>query len=182
MRMRAIVASAAVATVLGATLTGCTPAPRAHDGPVVIPQAIAWRYAMSCITSAGDVGVTELQWSNEGAEVKLDVSNGSASEIAGLEDQVEECLTAHRYEEAVDTFVDPYERERLYEYYQAVTVPCLQRQGIDLPPAPHVTFAVAGGGEPWNPYLGMDLPFDRLLELYRECPPRPSSLPGTDTG
>ena len=82
---------------------------------------------------------------------------------------------AHPYGER-DSFVDPYERSRLYEYYTAFTLPCLARLGIDITPAPRSLFSEKGGGEPWNPYLGMELPFDELLELYQACPPRPASL------
>jgi hypothetical protein len=181
MRMRADLTGAALAAaVLGVLLAGCTPVPRAHDGPIVIPQEIAWRYAMSCVTSAGDVGISSLAWSNEGAEVHLDLSDDTSIDSAGLETQIEECLTEHHYEEAVDSFVDPYERARLYEFYSAVTIPCLARQGVDIRPVPWAMFTEPAGGEPWNPYLGMELPFDRLLELYQVCPPRPASLLNTD--
>lgn len=177
MRMRTV----AIAAVLAALLAGCTATPRAHDGPVVIPQGIAWRYAVSCIESAGNVSIVTLQWNNTGADVELE-SGDPRVDIPGLEARIEDCLTAHKYEEQVDAFVDPYERERLYEYYRAETLPCLERQGVEVAPVPRFAFAEAAGGEPWNPYLGMNLPFDRLLELYQACPPRPASLSVTDAG
>ena len=171
MRMRAVLAAAA----LGVLLVGCTTVPRAVDRPLVIPPDIAWRYAMSCVSAAGDVGVDSLAWSNAGAEVHLDLSADPAVDTAALEDGIEACLTAHPYGER-DSFVDPYERSRLYEYYISDTIPCLARQGIDITPAPRSQFDEKSGGEPWNPYLGMDMPFDDLLELYNACPPRPASL------
>jgi hypothetical protein len=175
MRMRAIIATAAGAAVLGALLAGCTAAPRAHDGPLVIPAGIAWRYAMSCIDPAGNVAIESLQWSNAGAEVHLE-SGDPRVDIPAVETQIEDCLTAHRYEEHVDAVVDPYERERLYEYYAAFTVPCLAREGVSVDPLPRFVITAPDGGEPWNPYLGMNLPFDRLMDLYQACPPRPASL------
>lgn len=178
MRMRAEVIVAAAA--LGALLVGCTPAPRAHEGPVVIPQEIAWRYAMSCIEPAGPVGITSLQWNNSGAEIHLEPLEASSVDIPLMETQIEDCLTEHRYEDQIDPFVDPYERARLYEYYTAVTIPCLAREGVDIKPVPFAFFEEPAGGEPWNPYLGMEQPFDRLLELYRACPPRPESLNTAD--
>ncbi|MEO5920813.1 MAG: hypothetical protein ABIQ01_06690 [Pseudolysinimonas sp.] len=172
MRMRAILAVAA----LGPLLAGCAPQPHPEGGPIVIPQEIAWRYAMYCIELAGDVGISSLAWDNSGAEAHLDETTDPAIDTAELETEIETCLTRDQYEAKVDPFVDPYERARLYEYYSAVTIPCLAREGMDITPAPRYLFSSLAGGEPWNPYLGMDLPFDRLLELYRACPPRPASL------
>lgn len=176
MRVRLI----AVVVVLAAVLAGCTPAPRAHDGPLIIPLGIAWRYAMSCIEPAGDIGIAALQLSNEGADVILEESDDPSVDISALEAEIEGCLTRYRYQEHTDAYVDPYERERLYEYYSTFTVPCLASEGIEIDPLPRFAFIEPEGGEPWNPYLGMDLPFDRLIELYRACPPRPSSLSEAD--
>src|SRR5688572_18266407 len=122
MRMRAIIVTAALA----ALLAGCTPATRAHNGPLIIPQAIAWHYAMSCIepAAAGGFGIMALEWSNEGADIVLE-SDDPAIDIPALEARIEACLTEHRYQEHSDAYVDPYERARLYEYYATFTVPCL---------------------------------------------------------
>ena len=171
MRMRVVVGAALLAVVLA----GCTAAPRAHDGPLIIPREIAWRYAMSCVESAGDVGIMAMAWSNAGATIELE-SDDPDADLAALENQVVTCLTAHRYQEHVDSFISAYERERLYGYYRSVTLPCLERQGIDVAPIAWDMFSQPAGGEPWNPYLGMELPFDRLLELYQTCPPRPATL------
>lgn len=179
MRMRAVLATAAGAALLCTALAGCTAAPRAHDGPLVIPQGIAWRYAMSCVEPAGNVSINSLEWNNAGAEVHLE-SGDPHVDIPALETQIEECLTAYRYQEHTDSFVDPYEMERLYEYYSTFTIPCLASEGIDIDPLSRSMFFAPGGGEPWNPYLGMNQPFDRLIELYRVCPPRPASLSEAD--
>jgi hypothetical protein len=179
MRMRAIVATGAVGAVLVALLAGCTPTPRAHDGPVIIPQGVAWQYATSCVEADGDVGVMAMEWSNAGADVVLE-SDDPAIDIPALEAQIEACLTEYRYEEHTDAYIDPYERERLYEYYSTFTVPCLANEGIEVEPMRRSTFYASGGGEPWNPYPGLNLPFERLFELYRLCPPRPASLSEAD--
>lgn len=175
MRMRAIVATAAATTALAILLAGCTPARRAHDGPLIIPQAIAWQYAMSCTEPAGDVGVMAMEWSNVGADIVLE-SDDPAIDIPALEAQIEACLTQYRYQERTDAYVDPYERARLYEYYATFTVPCLANEGIEIEPMRRTVFYAPGGYEPWNPYPGMNLPFERLIELFRACPPRPASL------
>jgi hypothetical protein len=179
MRMRAIIATGAAAAALAGLLAGCTQAPRAHSGPLVIPQAIAWHYATSCIAPAGDVGVMALEWSNEGANIVLE-SDDPTIDIPALEAQIEACLGEYRYQEHTDAYVDPYERERLYEYYATFTVPCLANEGIEIEPMRRTVFYASGGGEPWNPYLEMNLPFERLIELYRLCPPRPASLSEAD--
>ena len=108
-----------------------------------------------------------MQWDNSGAEIHLEQLEGSSVDIPAIEAQIEGCLTEHRYEDQIDPFVDPYERARLYEYYTAVTIPCLARRG-DRRQARCRSPSSRNrqGGEPWNPYLGMEQPFDRLLELY----------------
>jgi len=173
MRMRTIVAAAA----LGVLLAGCTPASRSLDGPLVIPQELAWRYAMFCVEPAGEsVGVTSLTWSNTGAHIELEAPDDPTADLAALETSIEECLTEYRYEDRVNPAATVYERAELYEYYSGVTLPCLARQGLEIEPVPREFFLAPDGGEPWNPYLGLDLPFERLLELYSACPPRPSYL------
>lgn len=179
MRMRAIIATGAAAAALAILLAGCTPATRAHSGPLIIPQAIAWHYAASCIESAGEVGVMALEWSNAGADVVLEADD-PAIDIPALEAQIEACLTEYRYQEHTDAYVDPYERERLYEYYATFTVPCLANEGIEIEAMRRTVFSAPSGAEPWNPYLEMNLPFERLIELYRLCPPRPASLGEAD--
>jgi hypothetical protein len=173
MRMRTIVAAAA----LGALLAGCTPVSRTLDGPVVIPQEIAWRYAMHCVEPVGEnVGVVSLTWSNTFADIQLEAPDVPAADLAALEATIEACLSEYRYEDQASPTASIYERAELYEYYSGVTIPCLAGHGIDIEPVPREFFLAPDGGEPWNPYLGMDLPFDRLLELYRACPPRPDYL------
>jgi len=173
MRMRTIVLAAA----LGMVMAGCTPVSRALESPVVIPQEIAWRYAMFCIEPAGlEAVVTSLAWSNAGADIELEAPDDPTVDVAALETAVEDCLTQYRYEESARLAPDLYERAELYDYYLAVTLPCLDRQGLDIEPVPREFFLAPDGGEPWNPYLGMELPFERLLELYRACPPRPDFL------
>jgi hypothetical protein len=173
MRMRTIVAVAALCAVLA----GCTPAARGVDGPVVLPQEIAWRYAMFCVEPAGEsVAITSLIWTNAGAAVDLEAPDDPAVDLDDLETRIEQCLTEYRYEEWVSPSATVFERVELYEYYSGVTLPCLARRGLDIEPVPREFFLQPGGGEPWNPYLGMDLPFERLLELYRACPPRPGYL------
>jgi hypothetical protein len=173
MRMRTIAAAAA----LGMLLAGCTPVSRAVDGPVVIPQGIAWRYAEFCLQPAGDgLWVASLSWSNAGADIELEAATNLDVDIAALEAEIEECLTAYRYQEWVSPAATMFERVELYEYYSGVTLPCLAAHGVDIEPVSRQYFLEPDGGEPWNPYLGMDLPFDRLLELYQACPPRPAYL------
>lgn len=181
MRSRGRLTAAALAVaVLGAAVAGCTAAPRAHDGPMIIPHGMSWQYAVSCIQSAGQVSVAAMEWSNEGAYVELDESTDPALDIPSLELQIEACLTAHRYEERSDAFVDPYERERLWENYTMFVLPCLSAEGIEVAPRPRAAFMDPAGGEPWNPYYELDLPFDRLIELYDACPPRPATLSEAD--
>jgi hypothetical protein len=176
MRMRTIVAAAA----LGALLAGCTPVSRAVDGPLVLPPEIAWRYASFCIETAGTgVSVTALHWSNAGADVDLEAVGDQTTDLDALELEIEGCLTEYRYEEREIANASIYERAELYEYYTGVTIPCLARQGIDVDPVPREVFIDPDGGEPWNPYFSMDIPFEQLLGLYETCPPRPDSL---DTG
>jgi len=173
MRMRTIAAAAA----LGMLLAGCTPMSRAVDGPVVIPQGIAWRYAEFCMDSLVEgISVELLHWSNAGADVELEVATTVDVDTEALEAEIESCLSEYRYEEWVSPDATMFERVELYEYYSGVTLPCLAAHGLDIEPVPRRYFLEPDGGEPWNPYLGMDLPFDRLLELYKDCPPRPDYL------
>ena len=173
MRMRTIAAAAA----LGMLLAGCTPISRAVDGPVVIPQGIAWRYAEFCMEGLQDgIWVELLSWSNAGADVELEMATTVDIDAEALEAEIESCLSEYRYQEWVSPDATLFERVELYEYYSGVTLPCLAAQGLDIEPVPRGYFLEPVGGEPWNPYLGMDLPFDRLLELYQACPPRPAYL------
>jgi hypothetical protein len=85
---------------------------------------------------------------------------------------------AYRFADRAEgfTYVDAYERARLWEYYTAVTVPCLASRGVDLAPIARERFFVPDE-RPWNPYTSMQgIPFDDLVGLYRACPPVPPSL------
>jgi hypothetical protein len=136
---------------------------------------------MFCVEPAGEsVGITSLMWSNSGAEIDLEAPDDPELDLAALETRIEDCLTEYRYEEWVSPSATMFQRMELYEYYSGVTLPCLTRQGMDIEPVPREFFLQPEGGEPWNPYLGMDLPFERLLELYRACPPRPEYLENAD--
>lgn len=167
--------SPCVAT-LGLLLAGCASAPRAQDGPFVIPHEIAWRYAMSCVELAGENPIAELRWTNDDAEVHLEPSSDPSIETAAIELAIEGCLSAQRYEERVVVVSSVYKRALLYDYYLGFTIPCLSRQGIEITPLPREFFLMPDSGDPWNPYLGMDVSFDRLIELYRLCPPSPDYL------
>jgi hypothetical protein len=73
-------------------------------------------------------------------------------------------------------YVDAYERAQLYDYYSAVTVPCLASKGVELEPLHRSDFFVPDS-RPWNPYTSMrDRPFDELVALYHACPPIPEYL------
>lgn len=89
----------------------------------------------------------------------------------------EECLERYdRDERSGLSFVDSYERARLWEWYHAVTVPCLAAQGVRIEPVARSEFFLVRE-RPWNPYVGFEaVAFDELVRLYRACPPVPESL------
>jgi len=90
----------------------------------------------------------------------------------------DECAAQYRLEPRADgfTYVDAYERSQLWDYYTAVTAPCLVARGVTLEPPTREDFFVPDQ-RPWNPYTTMDdLPFDELVALYRACPPVPDYL------
>ena len=72
-------------------------------------------------------------------------------------------------------YVDAFERAQLWDYYNAVTLPCLDARGRRRRPTRAEFFLP--DQRPWNPYTAMDdLPFDQLFALYRACPPIPDYL------
>ncbi len=54
-------------------------------------------------------------------------------------------------------------------------LPCLSAEGIEVAPRPRAAFMRSGTAEsPGIRTTRLDLPFDRLIELYDACPPRPA--------
>ena len=148
---------------------------RAVEQPIVIPQGLAWRYAQTCVFAVETVGVTELRWNNEGADAEVEATAEPGVDTEAIETQIETCLEKYRYEERPAILPSDADRAQLYDFYTGVTLPCLAYRGIDVHPEPRELF-FAPVGEPWNPYLGMEQPIDRLLELYEACPPVPAYL------
>lgn len=88
------------------------------------------------------------------------------------------CEGHYRSEERASsfTYVDAFERAQLWDYYNAVTLPCLAGRGVVVPALRREEF-FEPGRRPWNPYPAMgDLPFDQVVALYRACPPIPDYL------
>jgi hypothetical protein len=93
-------------------------------------------------------------------------------------DELEACLDRYEFEQRADGFsyVDAAERAQLWEYYTAVTVPCLAARGVDVPPVTRQDFFLPDE-RPWNPYTALrDIPFDTLVGHYAACPPVPAYL------
>lgn len=171
--MRARTVAIAAAAML---LTACTPAARERAEPVAVPQDLTWQYATSCLMNmtSGET-VVSLQWDETGIEVGFDEDTPATV----LDQQrIENCFAQYRFEQRASSYnyVDAFERAQLWDYYNAVTLPCLAEHGVRLPALTRAQFFVPDS-RPWNPYTAMDdLPFDQLFALYRACPPIPDYL------
>jgi hypothetical protein len=182
MRARVValtVASVASVATLAALIGGCTaptPLARVHDRPLAVPSDLSWQWATSCMLqmTSGET-VVSISWGDGGADVQFD----AVTPATVLDTQIlKACFAQYRTEPRPSGFgyVDAYERSRLWDYYTAVTEPCLRDHDVIVPPVPRSQFFLPDQ-RPWNPYTSMDdLPFPELLELYQDCPPVPASL------
>lgn len=107
-----------------------------------------------------------------------DLSWRLAQSCEGDPEHAEACLKRFRLDTSRTAFdyVNAYERAQLYDYYLRQTVPCLADHGVQAPLIARAAF-FDPAKRPWNVYTGMDdVPFDRLIDLYRACPPVPQYL------
>lgn len=179
MRARTVaVTAAAIAAAM--LLAACTPAAsplaRERTQPAAVPQDLTWQFATTCLEemTSGET-VVSLHWDETGIEVGFE-GESPATQRDRL--AVEDCFTRYRLERRATgfTFVDAFERAQLWDYYNTVTLPCLDAHGVAVPALTRAQFFVPDQ-RPWNPYTAMDdLPFDQLLALYRSCPPVPDYL------
>jgi hypothetical protein len=161
-------------------LAACTaitpPVARAHDEPFAIPQDLTWQYATSCMMQMTSEGtVVGLQWDETGIEVRFE---DETAETLLDQQRLKNCFAQYRTEQRADSFsyVDAFERAQLWDYYSAVTEPCLTAHGVTVPALTRAQFFVPDQ-RPWNPYTAMDdLPFEELVALYQACPPIPDYL------
>jgi hypothetical protein len=174
MRMRGIVALVAAALLLA----GCAPAPQpdAPLGPITIPPDLSWQYASTCLSTSDSLGPSSMSWgADQDASVQFEEDTPETQAAAA---EMVECLDRYPYEPGTQDFglVDAFERSQLYDYYTSVTLPCLQRHGIEPEPVARTTF-FAPDRRPWNPYPDMQgVAFEKLYVAYRACPPVPEYL------
>jgi hypothetical protein len=176
MRTRVVVAAAGALAV--ALLTACTAAPvqRTLNHPFLVPQDLAWQYATSCFgEELIGGGVISLSYGEGASRVEFaeDTPESQAEKA-----RIEACLDEYRFADASNDldYVDGYERSQLWDYYTAITVPCLAALGVELAPIPREDFFTPDQ-RPWNPYPSMqDVPFAELIDLYEACPPVPDYL------
>ena len=170
-----MVAVAAVAMLLAACTPVASPT-RERTEPFAVPQDLTWQYATNCMLemTSGET-VVSLQWDETGIEVGFD-EDSPATELD--QQAVQACFDQYRLEQRSSSFnyVDAFERAQLWDYYNAVTLPCLDEHGVGVPALTRAQFFLPDQ-RPWNPYTAMDdLPFDQLFALYRACPPIPDYL------
>ncbi|MGN6502972.1 MAG: hypothetical protein ACTHKX_08745 [Pseudolysinimonas sp.] len=147
-----------------------------------------WRVALAALGTAS-VALAGLAVASGGGEtaaraagapwvLPTDLSWRLSQSCTGDPDHTEACLARFRIDTSRTAFdyVNVYERAQLYDYYTGSTVPCLARHGVVAPVIARSAF-FDPAKRPWNVYTDMaEVAFDRIIDLYRACPPVPQYL------